>query len=263
MTTPMMQKHCTWRPGGLRAATRRQRGGARKVRREPHPGNKRRARSVTRIWRRSSPDVEKTRRRDACRPEPSALFGVGALLRTQSVSKRRRQILGALAAVAVILIGVLILFDWNWLTGPIESPVSGRLGRPFRIHGDLDVELSLQPRITIEGIELGNALWGSDAPMAKVDRVEAADRSAQVDPRRYRAARSQDHTDLISCSRRAPRGPPNWQFGGAEETTPGPPALPRSTGWRSAKPRFATTMSAADGTSAPTSRASPAARTPA
>ena len=89
------------------------------------------------------------------------------------MSKRRRRIFGALAAVAVILIGVLILFDWNWLKGPIESQVSGRLGRPFRIHGDLDVELSLQPRITIEGVELGNAPWGSDAPMAKVDRVEA------------------------------------------------------------------------------------------
>ena len=88
------------------------------------------------------------------------------------MSKRRRRIFGALAAVAVILIGVLILFDWNWLKGPIEGQVSERLGRPFRIHGDLDVELSLQPRITIEGAELGNAPWGSDAPMAKVDRVE-------------------------------------------------------------------------------------------
>ena len=88
------------------------------------------------------------------------------------MSKRRRRIFGALAAVAVLLIGVLILFDWNWLKGPIESQVSGRLGRPFRIHGDLDVELSLQPRITVEGVELGNAPWGSDAPMAKIDRVE-------------------------------------------------------------------------------------------
>ena len=58
------------------------------------------------------------------------------------MSKRRGWIIGALGAIAILIIGALILFDWNWLKGPIESQVSERLGRPFRIHGDLDVELS-------------------------------------------------------------------------------------------------------------------------
>ena len=125
-----------------------------------------------------------------------------------------------------MLIGVLILFDWNWLKGPIEGQVSERLGRPFRIHGDLDVELSLQPRITIEGAELGNAPWGSDAPMAKVERVEV-----QVDL--LKLVRGEIVLPDVRIAQPVllletrPEGPPNWQFGGAEETTPGPPTLPR------------------------------------
>jgi uncharacterized protein involved in outer membrane biogenesis len=79
-------------------------------------------------------------------------------------------ILETLGAVALLLIVVLVLFDWNWLKAPIESQVSGRLGRPFPING-LDVELSLQPTITVEGAELGNSPWGSDTPMAKIARV--------------------------------------------------------------------------------------------
>ena len=142
------------------------------------------------------------------------------------MSKRRGWIIGTLGAVAILLIGALILFDWNWLKGPIESQVSGRLGRPFRIHGDLDVELSLQPKITVEGAELGNAPWGSDAPMAKIDRVEA-----QVDLLKLLQGDIVlpevriTQPDLLLETR--PDGPPNWQFGEAEETSPGPPALPR------------------------------------
>ena len=129
-------------------------------------------------------------------------------------------------AVAVLLIGALILFDWNWLKGPIESQVSERLGRPFRIHGDLDVELSLQPRITVERAELGNAPWGSDAPMAKIDRVEVTvDLLKLVQGEIVLPELRIAQPDLLLETR--PDGPPNWQFGEAQETSPGPPALPR------------------------------------
>jgi uncharacterized protein involved in outer membrane biogenesis len=134
--------------------------------------------------------------------------------------------MGTLGGLAVLVIGFVILFDWNWLKGPLESQVSGRLGRPFSIHGDLNVDLSLKPTITIEGAELGNAPWASDRPMAKIDRVEA-----QVDLLKL----IQGHIvlpelriaqpDLLLETR--PDGPPNWQFGEAKETSAGPPALPR------------------------------------
>jgi uncharacterized protein involved in outer membrane biogenesis len=142
------------------------------------------------------------------------------------VSKRRRRVFGALAAVAVLLIGVLMLFDWNWLKGPIESQVAGRLGRQFLINGDLDVELSLQPRITIESAELGNAPWGSDAPMAKIDRAEVTvDLLKLIQGDIVLPEVRITRPDLLLETR--PDGPPNWQFGEAQETSPGPPALPR------------------------------------
>ena len=142
------------------------------------------------------------------------------------MSKRRGWIIGALGAIAILLIGALILFDWNWLKGPIESQVSERLGRPFRIHGDLDVELSLQPKITVERAELGNASWASDAPMAKIDRVEVTvDLLKLVQGEIVLPELRITQPDLLLETR--PDGPPNWQFGEAQETSPGPPALPR------------------------------------
>ena len=58
-------------------------------------------------------------------------------------------------------------------------------------------------------------------------------------------------------------GPPNWQFGeGERHVSQGRPPCRASVGWKSAMPRFATTISAADGTSPPSSHASRAAPTP-
>jgi AsmA family protein len=142
------------------------------------------------------------------------------------MSRRSRWIFGTLAAVAVILIGVLILFDWNWLKGPIESQVAGRLGRPFRIHGDLEVELSRRPRVIVETAELANAPWGSDAPMARIDRAEVViDLLKLLQGEVLLPAVSIRKPDLLLETR--PDGSPNWQFGPSDEASPGPPALPR------------------------------------
>jgi AsmA family protein len=142
------------------------------------------------------------------------------------VSGRRGWILGTLGALAILLIGVLIVFDWNWLKGPIERQASGSLGRPFRINGHLEVEPTLQPKITIESAELGNAPWGSDEPMAKVDRVEVT-----VDLLKLLEGeivlpeiRIAQPTLLLETR---PDGPPNWQFGETEETAPAPLGMPR------------------------------------
>ena len=151
---------------------------------------------------------------------------MGALLRPRSVGKRRRRIFGALAAVAVLLVGVLVLFDWNWLKGPIESQVAARLGRPFQIDGDLDVDLSLRPRITLESVGVGNAPWGSDPLMGKIERVDVTvDLLELIQGEIVLPEVRITKPDLLLETR--PDGPPNWQFDGADETARGPPALPR------------------------------------
>jgi uncharacterized protein involved in outer membrane biogenesis len=52
--------------------------------------------------------------------------------------------------------------------------VSDKLERPFAIRGDLDVDWSWTPKITINEIELGNASWGSRPEMFTLDRAEVS-----------------------------------------------------------------------------------------
>jgi AsmA family protein len=142
------------------------------------------------------------------------------------VSKRRGWILGTLGAVALLLLVVLVLFDWNWLKGPIESQVSGRLGRPFQINGDLDVQLSLQPTITVDGAELGNAPWGSETPMAKIARAEVTVDLGELLHGEVVLPKVRIAQPSVLLETR-PEGSPNWQFREAEEPSKGPPAPPR------------------------------------
>ena len=68
---------------------------------------------------------------------PRRRFALGSLSRTRAV------VLGVLAALLVV--GAL-LFEWNWLRGPIERIVTWKTGRSFDIGGDLDVELGRSAR---------------------------------------------------------------------------------------------------------------------
>jgi uncharacterized protein involved in outer membrane biogenesis len=177
------------------------------------------------------------------------------------VSKRRRWILETLAAVAVFLTALLILFDWNWLRGAIESQVTGHLGRPFHINGDLGIELlSLEPRITVESAALANVPWGSDAPMARIGRVEVVvDLLKLLQGEIVLPEVTIAKPELLLET--LPDGPPNWQFGEPEETSRGPPALPRIGRLEVSNASIRYHDSGAGGTSMPTSGASPAART--
>ena len=135
----------------------------------------------------------------------------------------RRRFLIAFAALAVAVVALLILFDWNWLKGPLESQISSRLGRPFQIAGDLEVDLGLRPRITVEEVRLANPDWASDEPMVAVERAEFV-----VDlPALWRGRIVLPEVNVSAPALRLetrPDGPPNWQLKqGPDE---GPPTLP-------------------------------------
>jgi uncharacterized protein involved in outer membrane biogenesis len=85
---------------------------------------------------------------------------------------RTRQIL-SISGVAFLLlvIAFVIWFDWNMLKPYIERQVTEKTGREFTIRGDLDVNLSLNPLISVEGLSLANAEWGTEQPMVAVDKV--------------------------------------------------------------------------------------------
>lgn len=81
--------------------------------------------------------------------------------------------MGLVTAIVVFL----IIFDWNWLRGPIGRYASAQLQREVTITGDLRVHpWSFSPKAEAYGLRIGQPDWASavdsdPAPMARVDRV--------------------------------------------------------------------------------------------
>ncbi len=85
---------------------------------------------------------------------------------------RNRRILLVMGALTALLLLFVLLFDWNVLRRPIERRVSAATGREFHIDGDLNVKLGMQPRITMDGLRLGNLPGAAERQMATADRLQ-------------------------------------------------------------------------------------------
>ena len=81
-------------------------------------------------------------------------------------------IAGFFLAAIVLIVLVVAFLDWNWLRDPIARKVSSFTGRSFAINGDLNVDLSLRPRIVANDIVLGNAAWSREPSMATIKRLD-------------------------------------------------------------------------------------------
>ncbi len=80
---------------------------------------------------------------------------------------------GVAALLLLMLIVVIIaFFDWNLLRGPIARKVTAQTGRSFAINGDLEVHLSLRPRIVANDIVFGNVADSRDPNMAEIKRLD-------------------------------------------------------------------------------------------
>ena len=69
----------------------------------------------------------------------------------------------------VVLVNAI---DWNRARPYIARQIASSTGRSFEIKGDLEVHLSLWPRISANDIVMGNAEWSKDPTMARIKRVE-------------------------------------------------------------------------------------------
>lgn len=104
---------------------------------------------------------------NAAPSSPSAAGTVPA--RRRFALKRWQTVLLAIVAVITVF---LLLFDWNWLRGPLERYVSNKTEREFRV-SDLDVDLGMTPTIKLKDIYFANAAWSkSKDPMARIGSLE-------------------------------------------------------------------------------------------
>lgn len=86
------------------------------------------------------------------------------------VSRHRRWWIG-LGIVAALVAIFVLLFDWNWLRGPVERAVSAKTGREFHL-GHLDVDLGRITTVRGERLSLGNASWSKRGAMAELHAAE-------------------------------------------------------------------------------------------
>ena len=125
-------------------------------------------------------------------------------------SRRTSIVLGVLALGLVILI---VLFDWNWFKGPVQAMVQAQTGREFRIGGDLDVDLGRVTTIRGDALTFGNAAWSKQTTMASADRAEF---DIEIWPLLFKR---QTHIPEIRLSKptlrleTGPDGVGNWVFG--------------------------------------------------
>ncbi len=88
---------------------------------------------------------------------------------------RTEKIAASVTLVLILAVVVfLMLFDWNWLRGPIGRWASTKYDREVALQGDLDVHLfTWTPTIIVNDLKFGGPDWAREADTANVDRIEA------------------------------------------------------------------------------------------
>jgi uncharacterized protein involved in outer membrane biogenesis len=76
-------------------------------------------------------------------------------------------------ALVVGAIAVLMTTDFNQYKPEIAEKTKEATGRDLVIAGDLEIGISLTPSVSVAGVTLSNADWGSRPAMVKVERFEA------------------------------------------------------------------------------------------
>lgn len=126
--------------------------------------------------------------------------------------------------LALLVIVALTVLDWNDLRGLVNEQVSQRLGREFAIRGDLDIELSLTPRVRARDIVIANPDWASRPHLLTVEQLELRVRllpllRGQTEVPELRATAPDAYLE------RHPDGRENWHFPGLQDDEGGGPPL--------------------------------------
>ncbi|MBC7780531.1 MAG: AsmA family protein [Proteobacteria bacterium] len=81
--------------------------------------------------------------------------------------------MAAYIALAIFLLVVLLvlLFDWNWLKRPLERFVTERSGRELVIGGDITGSWSFTPTFTFRDVRFANPQWAEQRTFVEAEQV--------------------------------------------------------------------------------------------
>ncbi len=100
------------------------------------------------------------------------------------------------------------------MIGPIQQHVRDATGRELTIRGGAELKLSLEPKLVIDDVALGNAAWGASPQMLTAKRIEAQVALLPLLRRRVDVVRFALIEPTISLETDG-KGNGNWQLGGA------------------------------------------------
>ncbi|MDD9878984.1 MAG: AsmA family protein [Magnetovibrio sp.] len=119
--------------------------------------------------------------------------------------------------IAVVVAGVVVLksIDFNQYKGLIAEQAKSATGRDLKIAGDLNLEISLTPRVAVEGVSFANAAWGSKPEMVTVKRF-----AAEMSLIPLLSGNINIHRGVLEgvelLAEKAKDGKANWEFGAAK-----------------------------------------------
>jgi uncharacterized protein involved in outer membrane biogenesis len=122
---------------------------------------------------------------------------------------------GGLLFLVIVAAGITLRkFDANELIGPIQQHVRDATGRELTIRGGAELKLSLEPKLVIDDVALGNAAWGASPQMLTAKRIEAQVALLPLLRRRVDVVRFSLIEPTISLETDG-KGNGNWQIGSA------------------------------------------------
>jgi len=122
---------------------------------------------------------------------------------------------GGLLFLVIVVAGITLRkFDANELIGPIQQHFRDATGRELTIRGGAELRLSLEPKLVIDDVALGNAAWGASPQMLTAKRIEAQVALLPLLRRRVDVVRFALIEPTISLETDG-KGNGNWQIGGA------------------------------------------------
>lgn len=127
-----------------------------------------------------------------------------------------------LLLIPLVLAGILVSLDFNQYKPDVVARVEALTGRKLSIEGDLELSISLTPRIEVSGVALANASWGSGGSMVTIGQLAAQLELLPLLSGDIRIKQLIARQAEIVLERNA-EGVANWHFGGSEPESTEPP----------------------------------------